>query len=79
VIATAATALAIDQLQLRRPGAPWLIPVRFDDCDVPDVDIGGGRSLASIQRADLFGDHSDQGITKLVTAVLRILRGHSSA
>src|SRR5271168_2571341 len=48
-------ALAIDQLLLRQPHDPWLIPVRFDDCQIPDLDIGGGRSLASIQRADLFG------------------------
>ena len=47
--------LAADQLRLRRPGDPWLIPVRFDDCDVPDLELGAGRTLASIQRADLFG------------------------
>ena len=49
--------LAIDQLRLRRPEEPWLIPVRFDECEVPDRDLGGGRTLASIQRADLFGDN----------------------
>ena len=45
--------LAIDQLRLRRPEEPWLIPVRFDECEIPDRDLGGGRTLASIQRADL--------------------------
>src|SRR5229473_3104195 len=48
--------VAIDQLRLRLPGVPWLIPIRFDDCDIPALDLGGGRTLASIQRADLFGD-----------------------
>jgi TIR domain len=47
--------LAIDQLRIRRPDDPWLVPVRFDDCDVPDFELGGGRTLASIHRADLFG------------------------
>lgn len=28
-------ALAIDQLRQRRPSVSWLIPVRFDDCDIP--------------------------------------------
>jgi hypothetical protein len=42
--------LAIEQMRLRRPNRPWLIPVRFDDIDVPDIDIGGGRTLNSIQR-----------------------------
>ena len=27
--------LAIEQLQKRRPDSPWLIPVRFDDCEIP--------------------------------------------
>jgi hypothetical protein len=51
-------ALAMEQLRLRPADEPWLIPVRFDDCDVPDLYIGAGRTLASIQRADLFGDRS---------------------
>ena len=66
-------ALAIDQLRLRLPGQPWLIPIRFDDCDVPELDIGGGRSLAWIQRADLFGDYFDYGLARLITVVQRIL------
>ncbi len=36
--------LAIDQLRRRRPDDPWLIPVRFDECEIPDWDIGGGRT-----------------------------------
>lgn len=66
-------ALAVDQLRLRRPDVPWLIPVRFDDCAIPDLAIGGGRTLASLQRADLFGEHRDEAVSRLVAAVLRIL------
>ncbi len=47
--------LAVDELRKRHPSQPWLIPVRFDDCEIPDRDLGGGRTLASLQRADLFG------------------------
>jgi transcriptional regulator with XRE-family HTH domain len=65
--------LAIEQLRLRRPDDPWLIPVRLDECDIPDRDIGGGRTLASIQRADVFGDRSSQGVTRLIASILRIL------
>jgi hypothetical protein len=61
--------LAIDQLQLRRPGVPWLIPVRFDDCDIPDLELGDNRTLASIQRADLFGTGRDLAAGRLVAAV----------
>jgi TIR domain/LexA DNA binding domain len=71
--------LAAEQLRLRRPEDPWLIPVRFDDCDIPDRDLGGGKTLASIQRADLFGDGCGEAFTRLVTAVRRILEGNSGA
>jgi hypothetical protein len=71
--------LGIEQMRLRRPDEPWLIPVRFDDCSVPDWDIGGGRSLASLHSADLFGENADLNAARLVEAVWRILgneRGH---
>lgn len=66
--------LAIGQLRLRRPDDPWLIPVRFDDCDIPDLEIGGDRTLTSIQRADVFGAQRDAGIARLVATIVRILR-----
>jgi hypothetical protein len=65
--------LAIGQLRLRRPDVPWLIPVRFDDCKVPDLDIGGGHMLSSLQRADLFGAQIGRETARLVEAVRRIL------
>lgn len=65
--------LAMEQIRLRRPDVPWLIPVRFDDCEIPDWDIGAGRTIGSIQRADLFGDSYDAEADRLVVAVRRIL------
>jgi TIR domain len=72
-------ALAIDQLRLRRPDVPWLIPVRLEECAIPDHDIGRGRTLSSIQRADLFGEHRDEALSRLVAAVLRILGQHGTS
>jgi TIR domain len=69
--------LAIEQMRLRRPNDPWLIPVRFDECDIPEWNIGGGRTIASIERVDLIGDRFDDGIATLTTAVLRILRNNT--
>jgi TIR domain len=69
--------LAVDQLRLRRPSQPWLIPVRFDDCKIPDLDLGGGRTLNSIQRVDLVSEIWDTGVARLIATVLRIL--HQSA
>ena len=68
--------LAIEQLRLRRPDDPWLIPVRLDECEIPDRDIGGGRTLTSIQRVDLFGDRADENAERLIAAILRLLKRH---
>lgn len=65
--------LAIEQLRLRQPDAPWLIPVRFDDCEIPDLDIGRGRTLATIQRVDLFGAGYAENAARLIEAIQRIL------
>jgi hypothetical protein len=65
--------LAIEQLRQRNPAEPWLIPVRFDECIIPDRSIGAGRTLASIQRADLFGDRIDEDAKRLLAVVRRIL------
>jgi hypothetical protein len=65
--------IAIEQHRLRRPQDTWLIPVRFDDCDIPDFWIGGNRTLLSLQSVDLFGDHYDQAAEQLITAILRRL------
>ncbi len=65
--------LAIEEMRLRAPGQSWLIPVRFDDCRIPDRSIGGGRLLADLQSADLFGPASQQNSDRLVAAIRQIL------
>ena len=39
--------LAVEQVRRRPPGAPWLIPVRLGDCDIPDFELGPGVLLPS--------------------------------
>src|ERR1700683_4283915 len=65
--------LAGEQIRLRRPDVPWLIPVRLDDCEIPHLDLGGGRSLASIHHADLFGASAQDAQVRLVETVLNLL------
>jgi hypothetical protein len=65
--------LAIDQLRSRPTDTPWLIPVRFDDCVIPDLELGSGRTLGSIQRVDLFGANRAQAVGRLVAEVRRVL------
>jgi hypothetical protein len=71
--------LAVDQLRLRRPDDPWLIPVRFDECEVPDYELGAGRTLASIQRIDFFGPDRSPAGARLVAAAQRLLRSRLRA
>jgi hypothetical protein len=66
--------LAIDQLRLRSPDRPYLIPVRFDDCPIPDLEIGRGQTLRSLQRVDLFGKQREANAEKLLEGVQHILR-----
>ena len=70
--------VAVEQMRLRPPDEPWLIPVRFDDCDIPDIDISLGRSLRSIHRCDLFGKDVDDQAVRLVGAIRRILAAQTA-
>lgn len=70
--------LAVDEIRRRRPDEPWLIPVRLDECDISDRDLGGGRTLSSLQRVDLYGDQAGRGVARLVATVLRLLGSDGS-
>ena len=65
--------LAIEQLRLRSLNTPYLLPVRFDDCPIPDFDIGAGRTLNSLQRADLFGKGRSANVEQLIQSIQRIV------
>jgi len=64
---------AIEVFRGYRLGVSWLIPVRFDDCEIPDVEIGSGRSLSSLQRADLFGEGQHEQTKRVIGAVMRMI------
>jgi hypothetical protein len=65
--------LAISEMRLRPPGQSWLIPVRFDDCEIPAWSIGGDQVLSDLHQADLFGDNCQRNADRLVEAIRRIL------
>lgn len=66
--------LAVDEFRQRKPGEPWLIPVRFSECALPFIDVGAGRSLDSLQRVDLFGSHAEEGVARLVATVMHMMQ-----
>jgi nucleoside phosphorylase/bifunctional DNase/RNase len=61
--------LAIEEFRRRPATVPWIFPVRFDACEIPDLELGGGRNLRSIQRADLFGTDATRQLERLVTTI----------
>ncbi|WP_158854166.1 toll/interleukin-1 receptor domain-containing protein [Saccharothrix deserti] len=65
--------LAAEQMRLRRPGKPWLIPVRFAEVDVPHFSLGAGRMLSDLQGVDLVGDNWESGAVRLTTAIKMML------
>ncbi len=69
--------MAAEEHRRRRPGVPWIFPVRFDDCTVPDLDLGGGVTLGDIQRADLFGPDRERNLQRLIGGVTMILQSHT--
>ena len=67
-------ALAASEYRLRPMDTSWLMTVRFDECEIPPVDLGMGRSLdRTIHRTDLFGDRRPQELVRLAMAVSRVM------
>lgn len=64
--------LAIDEFRKLPPGRTWLIPVRFDDGEVPDWDRGAGRVLRDINYLDLFGSDHMANAARLITTIHRL-------
>jgi hypothetical protein len=62
---------AIEQWRQRLPGRRWLIPVRFDDCDI--FNLHGGV-FASLHQADLFGSDREQNAERLMKTIRSIFR-----
>jgi hypothetical protein len=71
--------LAVEQMRRRPPGARWLIPVRFDDCCMPDFDLGAGRTLDSVQRVDLFDEAWEECGDRLLASIQGIFANSASS
>lgn len=69
--------LAAEEFRMRAPGTPWLIPVRFDDGQVPYWELGAGRTLDDLNYADLFGDEYAENAAHLVMTISRIMNSAS--
>ena len=60
--------LAIDELRHRPTDTAWFIPVKLNECEIPDRSIGGGETLRSLQFVELYRDWSD-GVSQILSVV----------
>ena len=61
--------VAIDVLRQKSLDRPWFIPVKLNECKIPDRDIGGGRTFEDFQWVELH-EEWDIGIQKLLKSIL---------
>jgi len=47
---------AVEELQRRPAESIWFIPVKLDRCTVPELPIGGGRTLRDLHWVELYDD-----------------------
>jgi hypothetical protein len=66
--------LALDTLMERPPERVFLIPLRLDDCEIPDL-RGSGIKLSDIQRVDLF--HHGQLTEDHIAPILKAIESNS--
>jgi len=64
--------LAIDELRRRPTDKAWFIPVKLNECEIPDCDIGGRETLDALQYVELYKDWDD-GIQRILNVILASL------
>ena len=65
--------VAIEELRRRRASVSWFIPVKLNDCSIPDRDIGSGETLQDIQHVALYENWS-RGINLLAEAIQPVIQ-----
>ena len=60
--------LAIEQIRQLHIDRKWFIPIKLDDCEIPDIDIGPGETLQDFNYVDLYEDW-DTGIQSIVEVI----------
>ena len=60
--------IAIEELHRRPVDKAWFIPVKLNECEIPDIDIGGGETLRTLQYVDLY-ENWETGIQRLLSTI----------
>ena len=60
--------VAIEELHRRPADKAWFIPVKLNECEIPNIDIGGGETLRNLQYVDLH-ENWETGIQRLLDTI----------
>ena len=60
--------IAIEKFQQKLVDKIWFIPVKLNECEIPDIDIGGGETLRNLQYVDLH-ENWETGIQRLLNTI----------
>ena len=60
--------IAIEKLRQRHPSQEWFIPIKLNECELPDFDIGRGKTLENLTYVKLYEDW-DGGIQRIVNLI----------
>jgi len=59
---------AMEELMLRPHDQSWFIPIKLFRCEIPDEDIGRGKTLRDLQWVELYRDWKG-GVQKILSAI----------
>ena len=60
--------IAIERLRQLHIDRVWFIPIKLNDCRLPDIDIGRGETLEDLNYVDLYKEW-DNGIQRIVNLI----------
>ena len=60
--------LAIEELRQSSAGRVWFIPIKLNECEIPDRDIGSGETLNDFQHVSLYEDWNG-GIQRILEVI----------
>ena len=60
--------LAIEEIRQHSTDRVWFIPLKLNECEIPDLDIGAGKNLGDITYVKLHGNWND-GIQRVLNMI----------
>lgn len=61
---------AAEEYGLRNPARPWIFPVLFTPCTLPQIDLGNGQTLDDLQWARLYKPNKREQLTAALLELL---------